>query len=388
MRIILFTGKGGTGKTTCAAATAYQAAQEGKKTLIISTDPAHSLSDALDIKLGAEPTKIAPNLYAQELDVYYSMRKYWGNIRNLMLQVFKWQGVDSILAEELSAIPGMEEGSAFLWIEKYYTEKAYDVIIIDSAPTGETLTFLSLPQVTKWWTTKAFPFQKTALKFVGGAVNLTTGIPLDKGFDELENLFDKLERVQKIFSKPDICSIRIICNPEKMVIQEAKRAYTYLQLYGYNIDAVIVNRLLPQEEQGSFFAHYLKSQKAYLEEIEDIFAPLPILKVPHLGEEVFGQKLLAKISQAIYKDRNATDVFYRESPFEIEQITGGYRVRLRLPFLEKDQIKITQFGDELVIDIQNKRRNLFLPKFFSFYQIKNYEYSEPWLRVNFVKKAV
>ena len=167
MRIILFTGKGGVGKTTMAAATAFKAASAGHKTLVISTDPAHSLSDALDIKLGPEPVEILPNLHAQELDVYYSMQKYWSNIRSLMLTVFRWHGLEHVLAEEMSALPGMEEASAFLWIEKYYTENAYDLIIIDSAPTGETLTLLTLPQVTKWWVTKALPFQKFAIRNIG-----------------------------------------------------------------------------------------------------------------------------------------------------------------------------------------------------------------------------
>ena len=186
MRIILFTGKGGVGKTTVAAATAIKLARNGFKTLIISTDPAHSLSDALGYSLNPEPLEVEENLYAQELDVYYSMQKYWQNIRQLMLTVFKWHGVEQVLAEEMSALPGMEEASAFLWIEKYYSEKAFDIIIIDSAPTGETLTLLTLPQVTKWWVTKAMPFQRFAIKGIGKIARVATGIPIDKGYEELE----------------------------------------------------------------------------------------------------------------------------------------------------------------------------------------------------------
>ena len=263
MRILLFTGKGGVGKTTAAAATAIRCAKQGKKTLIIFTDPAHSLSDALDIQLEPEPKEIDVNLWCMEFDVYYSMKKHWGNMREMMRAIFKFQGVDNVVAEELSVLPGMEEGAAFLWIEKFYREKTYDVIVIDSAPTGETLTLLSLPQVTKSWLTKAFPGQKFAIKTLGKVVRKTTGIPVDKGYDELESLFDKLEAIQKVFLDPEICSIRIVANPEKMVIQEAKRAYSYLQLYGYNVDAVIVNRILP-ENNDSFFKKYIDKQKEYL----------------------------------------------------------------------------------------------------------------------------
>ena len=185
MRILLFTGKGGVGKTTIAAATALKAAKEGYKTLVISTDPAHSLSDAFDCELSAEPLEIAQNLHGQELDVYYSMRKYWSNMRELMKTVLRWQGVENVLAEELSAIPGMEEASAFLWIEKYYREGKYEVLVIDSAPTGETLTLLTLPQITRWWMKRALPGQRFAIKSVGSIVRTTTGIPLDKGYEEL-----------------------------------------------------------------------------------------------------------------------------------------------------------------------------------------------------------
>ncbi|MEN0002742.1 MAG: ArsA family ATPase, partial [Bacteroidota bacterium] len=206
MRIILFTGKGGVGKTTVAASTAIRAAKEGKKTLIISTDPAHSLSDALNIQLEPEPKEIAPNLFAQEFDVYYSMEKYWNNMRNLMNTVFRWRGVKNVVAEELSVLPGMEEASAFLWLDKYHQEDAYDVIVIDSAPTGETLTLLSLPQVVKSWMTKAFSYKNFAVKTVTKGIKLFTGVPLDKGLEEMDELFNKLERIQRVFLDPKVAS--------------------------------------------------------------------------------------------------------------------------------------------------------------------------------------
>ena len=317
MRIILFTGKGGVGKTTSAAATALKCAQQGLKTLVVSTDPAHSLSDALNIELNPEPTPVCDNLWGQEFDVYYSMKKYWNNMRDLMRTVFKSRGVENVVAEELSILPGMEEASAFMWIEKYHNEKEYDVLIIDSAPTGETLTLLSLPQVMQSWITKAFPGQQMAIKTVGKLLRKTKGIPLDKGYDELQNLFAKLERVQKIMLNPEICSIRIVANPERMVIQEAKRAFTYLNLYGYNVDAVIVNRILPETlgVEGGVFQKYVQAQSTYLQDIDESFQPLSIFKVQHLGEEAFGLDLLNGIGTAIYGAQNPAEIFHNEKKF-------------------------------------------------------------------------
>lgn len=387
MRILLFTGKGGVGKTTTAAATAMKCAQKGHKTLIISTDPAHSLSDALDLELGPEPVEISENLYGQEFDVYYSMKKYWGNMREMMKAAFKFRGGDNIMAEEMSVIPGMEEGAAFMWIEKYYDEKSFDVIVIDSAPTGETLTLLGLPQVTKSWLTRAVPGQKFAIRTVGKVVRKTTGVPMDKGYDELETLFEKLEKVQKIFSDPNVCSIRIVANPERMVIQEAKRAYTYLQLYGYNVDAVIVNRLLPDQKVDTFFSNYVISQEKYLKEIEETFAPLPIMKVQHQGEEVFGARLLESIGMAIYGKDDPTTIYHNESPMEIIEQPDGFVIKLRIPFIGKDDFTLNKYGDELVVDLGSRRRNIFLPRFANFLELDSHLYEQPWLVVKLVTKG-
>lgn len=385
MRIILFTGKGGVGKTTVAASTALKTAKEGKKTLIISTDPAHSLSDALDMELSPEPTEIAPNLYAQEFDVYYSMQKYWNNMRNLMNTIFRWRGVKSVVAEELSVLPGMEEASAFLWLEKYYREGTYDVIVIDSAPTGETLTLLSLPQVVKSWMTKAFSRKSLAVKTVTKGVKLFTGVPLDAGLEEMDELFNKLEKVQEVFLDPEIASIRIVTNPERMVIKEARRAYTYLQLYGYNVDGVVINRILPEKSVGEAFKYYVESQSKYIEEIEESFKPLPILKVQHQGQEVFGFEQLKKIGDSLYEGKNAADVLYLDKPFEVIENGKGYFFKTKLPFVVENDIDLKKFGDELVIDLGNRRKSLMLPRFASFLKLDEFRYQAPWLVVSLVK---
>ncbi|RLD86474.1 MAG: ArsA family ATPase [Bacteroidetes bacterium] len=387
MRIILFTGKGGVGKTTIAAATARNIAKTGSKTLVISTDPAHSLADAINQKIGPEPTLISENLYGQELDVYYSMQKYWKNLRQLMQTVLRWQGVDNVLAEEMSAIPGMEEGSAFMWIEKYYSEKKFDVIIIDSAPTGETLTLLTLPQVTQWWVTKAFPLQKFAIKALGMGVRKTTGIPLDKGYEELQILFDKLEKIHKVFSNPEICSIRIVTNPEKMVVNESKRVYTYLQLYGYNVDSIIINRIIPINKDTAFFKNYISSQSKHIKEIEESFSPVPIFKSEHIGEEVFGLDLLDKIAYQVYGEEDPSKIFFNEKTIVIDELDNGYQIQLKLSFLKEKEFKVNKFGDELVIEVANRRHNILLPKFTNFHKLSSYNYQTPWLLIDLHKNS-
>lgn len=382
-RILLFTGKGGVGKTTTAAATALRAAELGYKTLVLSSDPAHSLADALDRPLGPEPDEVAPLLWAQEVDLYYSMRKHWSNMRDLLLTVFRWQGIERVAAEEMAALPGMNEGSVLLWLDQFHTSGEWDLIVVDSAPTGETLTMLTLPQATQWWLSRAFPMQKLAFRTVGFGVRKATGIPLDRGYEELQRMFAKLEAVREVLSDPEVTSVRLVANPEKMVIEEARRAYTYLQLYGYPVDGVVVNRVLPAAASDGVFARYVQAQERYLEEISTSFSPLPIWKVPHLGEEVFGLPLLQRIARELYDGGDPTDVFHREPTFAVEREGDGYLLRIRLPFLEADDVAATHRGDQLVVHVRNQRRNYVLPKFLAYYRLTQTRVEDGWLRVHF-----
>ena len=383
-RVLLFTGKGGVGKTTCAAATALACARRGQRTLVLSTDPAHSLADAVDRPLGPEPQSIAPKLDAMEVDMYYSMRKYWGNMRELVRSVLRFQGADAIAAEELAALPGMGEGSALLWLDEFYRSGDYDVIVLDAAPTGETLTLLTLPQVTQWWLQKAFPLQKTAIKTVGFAVRKTTGVPLDRGYEELDKLFGKLGEVQEVLQDPQVTSARLVMNPERMVIQEAKRAYTYLQLYGYGVDAAIVNRVIPEGEAGGVMAKYVEAQAGYLEEIRETFAPLPVLTVPHLGQEVFGLELLEQIGAGLYADRDPAAVYHAEPSYKVENEGDRYTVALRVPGAASADVEAEQFGDSLVVQIANQRRNVTLPAFLAYYRLTGAAVADGWLRAEFM----
>ncbi len=388
-RIILFTGKGGVGKTTISAATALRAAELGYKTLVMSTDPAHSLADALDHPLGPEPSEISPKLYGQELDVYYSIKKYWGNMRELIMSLVKWQGVDRMIAEEMAILPGMEETSAFMWLEHFYQTGDYDLIVVDSAPTGETLKHLTLPQVSQWWVTRGseVTLGSFARKSLGSLVQITTGIPMQKGIDELQTFYAKLQSAQKIMSNPDICTIRLVMNPERMVIQEALRAYTYLQLYGYPVDAAIVNRILPADSSQAVFGEYLQAQTRYLSEIDQTFAPLPIFRIPHSGREVFGLERLRNVATELYGDHDPRQIFLNEKPYKFVEQQHGYLLMIRLPSLEEGDISIKQHDDELVIQAKNRRHNLFLPKFMAYYKVTNYQMVKGQLLVRFEKSG-
>lgn len=385
-RILLFTGKGGVGKTTCAAATALRASALGYRTLLLSSDPAHSLSDALDVRLGPECTPVCTNLDAQEVDLYYSMKKYWGNMRELMLMVFKWQGVDEIAAEEMAALPGMGEASALLWLDQHHGSGAYDLIVVDSAPTGETLTFLTLPQATEWWLTKAFPFQKAAFQTLGFAVRKTTGIPLDRGYAELQALFERLRAIHTVLIDPTVTSVRLVMNPERMVIREARRAFSYLQLYGYGVDAAIVNRILPEEAGGNGWDAYLKAQQRYLDEIDASFSPLPILKLAHRRREVFGRPLLEALGEDLYGEHDPTAVFHDEPTLRITTEGTGYLLHLHLPFIDPGDVHTDRHGDQLVIQVHNQRRHYLLPRFLTYYDLTSSALEDGWLRCRFVSR--
>lgn len=358
MRIILFTGKGGVGKTTIAAATGAYASILNKKVLIISVDPAHSLSDVLEVELEAEPKEVNKNFFAQEVDVYYSVEKFWGELKDYIRALFQWKGVDEILAEELSVLPGMEEVSSFLWINKHLKDGIYDVIILDAAPTGETLRFLSIPDVAKWWIDKILPIQKKIVKVVRPAVKAITDFPLpeDETYDAAENLFNDLFFLYKTLQNPEISSIRLVANPEKMVMRETERAFTYLHLYGYPVDAVILNRVV---DENNFL---YEIQKNYLERIKTSFEPLPLFKVPYYNKEILGFDNLVKLGEEIYGSEDPLKVFYRDSPFEILSIDGKYILKLYFKNLKKDKASVFQRGEDLVIRIGNQKRHFYLPR--------------------------
>jgi arsenite-transporting ATPase len=387
-RIILYTGKGGVGKTTTAAATAIQSSKRGYKTLVISTDAAHSLRDAFDVELGPEPKRIRPNLYAQEIDVYYSVEKYWGNLTKYLHSLFNWMKVDEILSEEFSILPGMDEVSCFLWVHSHFKDNTYDVIIVDSAPTGETLRLLSLPDVARWWIVKIFPIERRVVKVIRPAVKVVSKMPLpeDHTYDAVEDLFDRLDSIHRVFSDPKVTSIRLVLNLEKMVIKETQRAFTYLNLYGYPTDAVIVNRSMPIAVSDPFFEEWKKHQQEYREEIEELFGPLPHFEAPMFSEEVMGVRSLERFGETLFDGKDPTKIFFTGKPYDIVKDKGAYQLRLNLPFVAREKINLFQTGDELTIQIENQRRNIFLPSFLARLEVEDAHFEGGVLKVSFEKK--
>lgn len=358
MRILLFTGKGGVGKTTLSAATGAYLSELGKKVLVVSVDPAHSLSDVLEIDVGPEPKKIFKNFYAQEIDVYYSIEKFWGILKEYLKSLLKWQGMDEIMAEEMSILPGMEEVSSFLWINKHVKEADFEVIIVDSAPTGETLRFLGLPDAISWWITKILPLQRKLMKFIRPAAKLVTDMPLpeEETYDALEDLFHQVYSLYYLLQNPQVSSVRLVINPEKMVIKETEKAFTYLHLFGFPVDAIFINRIVTKENP------LYQIQEKYLDRIIKSFEPTPIFLVPQLFEEILGYEKLKEFGKLIYQDKNPEEIFYKDKPFELSESNGFYILKLFLKEVPQEKLEIYQKEEDLIIKIGNYKKHFFLPR--------------------------
>lgn len=364
MRIILYTGKGGVGKTSVAAATAIRAAELGYRTIVLSTDAAHSLADSFDVAISPEPKRIASGLWAQEVDVYHELESHWGTVQAYAASVLSWRGVEEMVAEEMTAFPGMEELASLLEIVSHHDSGKYDLVIVDCAPTGETLRLLAVPDVARWWLEKIFPLERKAAQILRPVIQPLTGIPMpdDKVFDSIKELLLQLDRMHKLLSDPEISSVRLVLNPEKMVIKEAQRTFTYLNLYDYPVDAVISNRLIPRTVQDAYFDSWKESQDRYGHVVEDCFAPLPILKVPLFDREVVGRHMLKLMGEALFGDEDPTRFFFKGKTHSIEKTGDGYVLSLPLPLVTRKEIDLARAGDELIIRVGHQRRNLLLPR--------------------------
>ncbi len=384
-RIILFTGKGGVGKTTIAAATAMCAAKHGYKTVVMSTDTAHSLGDSLDCPLGPEPVLISPNLWAQESNILYNIEKHWGTLKKWLAALMAWRGVDEIVAEEIAVLPGMEELANLLWVYYYEQKGEYDVIVVDCAPTGESLRLLTFPEVAQWWLNKLLPVGRRLMPITYPIVHRFTDMPLpdEQILSTIDDLFHQLDGLRLLLTNPQVTTIRLVLNPEKMVIREAQRTYTYLNLYGYPTDAVVCNRLIPQSADGSYWEGWKEAQTGYLQLIEECFSPLPILKVPLLKSEVVGMKALEEIGRLLYNEDDPTRLLFEGKPMSIDQDNGGYMLTLELPFVAKGDVSLMRSGDELIVKIGNQRRNILLPQVLLCREIKGAKLDTGRLHIRF-----
>ncbi|MCE5285436.1 MAG: TRC40/GET3/ArsA family transport-energizing ATPase [Pelosinus sp.] len=364
MRIILYTGKGGVGKTSAAAATAAAAASAGKRTIVVSTDAAHSLGDSFNLELGQEPLKIKENLWAQEVSVVESADKYWGKVQKYLSTLLLSQNVKDITAEEFIVFPGLEELFSMFEILRHYEEEKYDVIVVDCAPTGETLRLLSFPEVLKWWLEKIFPLEKRLIKYVRPVAKPLLGLPLpeDDMLDSVAALVQQLESMHELLTDHEVTSVRIVVNPEKMVIKEAERSFMYLSLYGFNTDAVIVNRMLPADDLGGYFNQWGALQQKHYQYIVKQFNPIPIFPVRLFKEEVVGIEALDEMAKECFKMAAPDKIFYAGQPVKLMSLDGCYVLELKLNFAAKDMIDLSQKGNELSLQVGSYKRNIMLPR--------------------------
>lgn len=389
MRILLYTGKGGVGKTSVAAATSLRCVDLGYRTAVISTDAAHSLADSFDVEIGPEPTELTDNLWAQEIDVLHQMDHYWGTVQRWLASVLSWRGVNDIIAEEVSVFPGMEELASLLQIVHLHGSGNYDVIVVDCAPTGETLRFLSMPEAARWYLTRIFPLERQAARVAGPILRSMANLPVpeDEVFEAIKNLLIQLTDMQGLLTDPDLTSIRLVLNPEKMVIKEAQRTFTYLNLYDFHSDLVISNRIIPERVEDTYFDAWKASQEKWGQLVEEAFAPLPILEVPLFDQEVVGFDMLRRMAGAMYRDRDPTELFYKGKIQTVEKLNGEYQMELALPFTHKEEINLTRSGGELVISIGNFRRNLMLPRALVELDVKQAKMEDQRLVVTFANSG-
>ncbi len=363
MRIVLVTGKGGVGKTTVAAATALAAADHGHRTLVSSTDPAHSLADAFGVTLGDDPTEIAPGLRGQQIDAQAQLDRHWGAIRDQLMSVLGWGGVEGLEAEEFLVFPGMDELFALLEVNRHARSGDYDAIIVDCAPTAETLRLLSLPEVLSWYFERIMPTERRIMKAARPILTRFTDLPVpeDDVFAAAQTVFTGVEAVKALLGDPAITSARLVVNPEKMVIDEARRTYTYLGLFGYGVDGVVVNRMLPDSVSDPYFARWHAIQKGHLHTVDEAFADVPRLRLRLFDDEMVGVDRLRLMAGELYGDRDPVTGFSATSPFRVSESPGEVVLEVDVPFADRDEVEVFRHGTELYLQVGPYRRSFLLP---------------------------
>jgi arsenite-transporting ATPase len=388
MRVILYSGKGGVGKTSLSAATAVRAAQIGPRTLVVSTDSAHSLADALDRPVGGTPTSIAPRLDALEVDVNQELSEHWGVIHDWLTRFMTFKGVEETVAEELAILPGMDELFSLLKVKSFAETGAYDLVVIDCAPTGETVRMLAVPEILNFYFSRIFPIQRTVVRSVRPVAQRMTDMPIptDDVFGALKALYQQMEGMGPLLQNPKSSSIRIVLNPERMVIKESQRLYTYLNLFGFSVDCVIANRVLPEEARSEYFDRWFDIQAGHLAEARQSFDPLPFLQARLFDREMVGVALLEEFGRHVFGESDPAAVLYAEKPVEVKKEAKGYALYIRLPFAEKDKIQVWTRGEELVVQVANQRRHILLPRTLVSRKLLGAAFADQRLRVGFGAK--
>jgi arsenite-transporting ATPase len=385
-RTILYTGKGGVGKTSVAACTARTCAASGLRTLVISTDPAHSLSESLGAKLGPEPRVVEDRLWGQEVNAQEEMERHWSGVQDWLGEVFVERGIDRISAQELTVPPGMDELFSLLRLQAAHESPDWDAIIVDCAPTGETLRLLSFPDVARWWIEKVFPLERQILAAARPLARslLDIQLPSSAVFADIQRLSENLIAMNEILRDRQRCTVRLVMNPDKMVIGEAMRTFTYLNLYGYLTDAVIVNRIFPSEV-GDYFAGWRRVQEEHLELVRSGFAPVPVLCAPYFDQEVLGSEMLDRLAAALFGSagHDPAAVLHDSLTQELQVSPEGARLRLMLPFAKKGDITLKKIGLELVVGVDGQRRTISLPSALAAFQPSAAKFEDGALEVTF-----
>jgi arsenite-transporting ATPase len=384
------TGKGGVGKTSVAAATGLRCAELGYRTLVLSTDPAHSLADSFDMEMGHEPREVRPNLWGAELDALMELEGNWGAVKRYITQVLQARGLEGVQAEELAILPGMDEIFGLVRMKRHYDEGIYDVLIIDSAPTGTALRLLSLPEVGGWYMRRFYkPLQAVSVALrplVEPIFRPIAGfsLPNKEVMDAPYEFYEQIEALQKILMDNTISSVRLVTNPEKMVLKESLRAHAYLSLYNVSTDLIIANRIIPAAVTDPFFKKWKENQEKYRQEIHADFHPLPVKEIPLYAEELCGIEALERLKETLYGDEDPSQVYYKETTMRVVQESSDrYSLELYLPGIAKDQIQLNKTGDELNVRIGNHRRNMVLPQALAALQPTGAKMDDDYLKIKF-----
>ncbi|HEV3379134.1 MAG TPA: TRC40/GET3/ArsA family transport-energizing ATPase [Thermoleophilaceae bacterium] len=379
-RTILYTGKGGVGKTSVAAATARRCAAAGLRTVVLSTDPAHSLSDSLEAELGGEPTQAGDHLFGQEVQAQEEMERHWDSVQGWLGSLLEERGVDRISAEELTVPPGMDELFSLLWIKRHHEEGQFDCVVVDCAPTGETLRLLSFPDVVTWWLERILPSQRRLAPFARSLFDMP--LPGDAVFEDVERLARNLVAMNGILRDRSRTTVRLVTNADRMVVKEAMRTFTYLNLYGYLTDAVVVNRLLPAE---GYFAAWSEVQREQLDLVRSAFEPVPVLTAPYLEREVVGPEMLDRLAGEVFGERDPAAVLHSHLAQELMTENGRATLRLDVPFAEKGDLGLKKIGLEVVVRVGGQKRTIMLPPALAAYSASGARFEDGTLEISFEK---
>ncbi len=380
-RTILYTGKGGVGKTSVAAATARRCAAAGLRTVVLSTDPAHSLSDSLEVDLGAQPTPVGPRLFGQEVQAQEEMERHWESVQDWLGSLLEERGVDKISAEELTVPPGMDELFSLLWIKRHHDEGEFDCVIVDCAPTGETLRLLSFPDVVTWWLERILPGQRRMAPWARTMFDLP--LPGNAVFDDVERLARNLVAMNGILRDRATTSIRLVMNPERMVVKEAMRTFTYLNLYGYLTDAVVVNRVFPPEAAGGYFHAWREVQQEQLELVRSAFEPVPVLTGPYFDREVIGPEMLDRLALEVFGTSDPAAVRHAGLTQELSTHNGSATLRVQLPFAERADLSLKKIGLEVIVRVGAQKRTIMLPPALAAYATSGARFDDGALEISF-----